>query len=51
MLSAVHAEDMAACRSVQRGIESGMIEQFRLTRLESTIATFHEWVMARCRMD
>jgi hypothetical protein len=51
MLAVVHAEDMAACRSVQRGIESGMIDEFRLTGLESTIASFHEWVTARCRLD
>jgi phenylpropionate dioxygenase-like ring-hydroxylating dioxygenase large terminal subunit len=51
MLAVVHAEDMAACRSVQRGIESGMIDEFRLTGLESTIAAFHEWVMARCSPD
>ena len=44
MLATVHAEDMASCRSVQRGIESGMIHEFRLTALEATIATFHQWV-------
>ena len=51
MLAAVHAEDMAACRSVQRGIESRMIDEFRFTRLESTIASFHEWVAAQCGTD
>jgi phenylpropionate dioxygenase-like ring-hydroxylating dioxygenase large terminal subunit len=51
MLATVHAEDMAACRSVQRGIESRMIDEFRLTRLESTIASFHEWVAAQCGTD
>ena len=48
MLAAVHAEDMAACRSVQRGIESRMIDEFRFTRLEATIAWFHEWVAEMC---
>ena len=48
MLATVHAEDMAACRSVQHGIESGMIDEFRLTSLEATIGWFHEWVMSRC---
>ena len=48
MLATVHAEDMASCRSVQRGIESGMIQEFRLTSLEATIATFHQWVSTMC---
>ena len=48
MLSNVHHEDMAACRSVQRGIESGTIDEFRLTRLEAPIASFHRWLDARC---
>jgi phenylpropionate dioxygenase-like ring-hydroxylating dioxygenase large terminal subunit len=47
MLSAVHAEDMIACRSVQRGIESGLIDEFRFTRLESTIMSFHRWIASR----
>lgn len=47
MLGEVHAEDMVACRSVQQGIESGLIDEFRLTRLESTIASFHQWVVGR----
>jgi phenylpropionate dioxygenase-like ring-hydroxylating dioxygenase large terminal subunit len=48
MLAVVHAEDMHACRSVQRGIESGMIDEFRLTRLEAPIASFHRWLLDRC---
>jgi len=48
MLATVHAEDMASCRAVQRGIESRMIQEFRLTRLEATIATFHHWVSTMC---
>ena len=48
MLGAVHAEDMPACRSVQQGIESRLIDEFRLTHLEATIASFHEWVTAMC---
>jgi phenylpropionate dioxygenase-like ring-hydroxylating dioxygenase large terminal subunit len=44
MLGAVHAEDMDACRRVQMGLKSGQIAQFRLTRLEATIASFHRWL-------
>jgi hypothetical protein len=51
MLATVHNEDMAACRSVQRGIESRMIDEFRFTRLEATIASFHDWVAAQCDID
>jgi phenylpropionate dioxygenase-like ring-hydroxylating dioxygenase large terminal subunit len=47
-LAVVHAEDMHACRSVQRGIASGMIDEFRLTRLEAPIASFHRWLLDRC---
>ena len=47
-LSVVHDEDMRACRSVQRGIASGMIDEFRLTRLESPIASCHRWLLDRC---
>jgi hypothetical protein len=46
-LAVVHDEDMRACRSVQRGIPSGMIDEFRLTRLESPIASFHRWLLDR----
>ena len=47
-LAIVHEEDMQACRSVQRGIASGMIDEFRLTRLEAPLASFHRWVLDRC---
>jgi phenylpropionate dioxygenase-like ring-hydroxylating dioxygenase large terminal subunit len=47
-LAVVHDEDMRACRSVQRGIASGMIDEFRLTRLESPIASLHRWLLDRC---
>jgi phenylpropionate dioxygenase-like ring-hydroxylating dioxygenase large terminal subunit len=47
-LATVHEEDMEACRSVQRGIGSGMIDEFRLTRLEAPITEFHQWLLARC---
>ena len=47
MLAAVHREDMVTCRSVQEGLESGLLDRFRLTALESTIADFQRWVCAR----
>ena len=47
MLGGVHAEDMAACARVQRGLASGLIDEFRLAPLESTIADFQRWVVAQ----
>jgi phenylpropionate dioxygenase-like ring-hydroxylating dioxygenase large terminal subunit len=46
-LSAVHAEDSLACRRVQVGIASGMIDEFRLVDLEAPIASFHHWLASR----
>ena len=46
MLVDVHLEDMVTCRSVQEGLERGLIDRFRLTALESTIADFHRWIRA-----
>jgi phenylpropionate dioxygenase-like ring-hydroxylating dioxygenase large terminal subunit len=46
LLVDVHREDMVACRRVQEGLESGLIDRFRLTPLESTIADFQRWVRA-----
>jgi phenylpropionate dioxygenase-like ring-hydroxylating dioxygenase large terminal subunit len=51
MLATVHAEDMHACRSVQRGLASGLIDEFMLTRLEAPIASFHRWLDERCGAD
>ena len=45
MLGGVHAEDMQACRRVQRGLASGLLDQPRLTPLEATIADFQRWVV------
>jgi phenylpropionate dioxygenase-like ring-hydroxylating dioxygenase large terminal subunit len=47
-LATVHAEDMLACRSVQRGLASGMLDEYRLTALESPIAAFHHWLLDLC---
>ena len=47
MLGGVHAEDMAACARVQTGLASGLIDEFRLAPLESTIADFQRWVVAQ----
>jgi phenylpropionate dioxygenase-like ring-hydroxylating dioxygenase large terminal subunit len=47
MLSAVHAEDTAACQRVQAGLESGLLERFRLSPLEAPIADFQRWVASR----
>lgn len=47
MLSAVHAEDMAACARVQAGLASGLLDRFRLTPLEAPIADFQRWVSSR----
>jgi len=47
MLGGVHAEDMASCARVQTGLASGLIDEFRLAPLESTIADFQRWVVAQ----
>jgi phenylpropionate dioxygenase-like ring-hydroxylating dioxygenase large terminal subunit len=44
MFAAVHAEDMTACRRVQQGMTSGLLDKLRLAPLESTIAEFQRWV-------
>ncbi len=44
MLVAVHAEDMASCARVQAGLNSGLIDHFRLTALEAPIADLHRWI-------
>jgi hypothetical protein len=43
-LRIVHTEDMAACRRVQAGLESGALDRFRLAPLEATVADFQRWV-------
>ncbi len=45
MLGAVHAEDMAACSRVQAGLASGLVDQLRLTPLETPIVDFQRWVL------
>jgi phenylpropionate dioxygenase-like ring-hydroxylating dioxygenase large terminal subunit len=47
MFSAVHAEDMTACANVQAGLQSGLLDRFRLAPLEETVADFQRWVAAR----
>jgi hypothetical protein len=47
MFAAVHAEDMTACRRVQQGMTSGLLDELRLAPLESTIADFQRWVAAQ----
>jgi hypothetical protein len=47
MLVDVHAEDMASCARVQAGLESGLIDRFRLTALEAPIADLHRWIIAK----
>jgi phenylpropionate dioxygenase-like ring-hydroxylating dioxygenase large terminal subunit len=47
MFAAVHTEDMTACRRVQQGMESGLLDELRLTPLEATIADFQRWVVAQ----
>jgi hypothetical protein len=47
MFAAVHAEDMTACRRVQQGMTSGLLDELRLAPLESTIAHFQRWVVTQ----
>ncbi len=47
MFAAVHGEDMTACRRVQQGMSSGLIDELHLAPLESTIADFQRWVVAK----
>ena len=46
MLGGVHAEDMAACARVQKGLASGLLDELWLSPLESTVADFQRWVVA-----
>lgn len=47
MLRAVHEEDMVTCSAVQAGLDSGLLERFRLAPLEAPIAEFQHWVHQR----
>jgi hypothetical protein len=51
MLAIIHGEDMVTCRSVQRGVESRMIDEFRFTRLESDDRMVPRMGRAMCRPD
>ena len=51
MLVGVHAEDMAACARVQGGLESGLIDRFRLTAVEAPIADLHRWILGKLATD
>ena len=47
MFGEVHAEDMVACARVQAGLASGLIDEFHLAPLESTVAHFQRWLTQR----
>lgn len=50
-LEQIHAEDIFACKNVQKGLASSLARPTQFSYLEKTIWQFHNWILNQLKVD